>query len=113
MTQMTDMLAELKRIRKTLERSEARLWPRLPMHSASDNPSEMVDRIRDVMKSRGLGGLKDDVHAIIKAMREPTARMVEACNKVAVFVDDGQSIEEYRQLPIVAWQAMIDEALES
>jgi hypothetical protein len=68
------------------------------------NEWSIVDRVLDVMWSRGLMANEDDARAVIKAMREPTDAMAEVGFQLTgdpCWQDDVKR----------AWRAMIDEIL--
>jgi hypothetical protein len=52
--------------------------------------AEMVDRILDVMLSRGLMAGEDDVRAILDIMYEPTAEMLRAAKDLGCAEDHWQ-----------------------
>ncbi len=60
----------------------------------------MVDRILDIMQSRGLMANEADARAVIEAMRDPTEAMIDAAWAEALAEDAGG-----------VWCAMIDAML--
>jgi len=63
--------------------------------------TEMIDRVLDIMLSRGLNATQDDARAAIEAMREPSGAMSNAgWRQISAATD-----------PDAVYQAMINEAL--
>lgn len=73
-------------------------------------PESMIDRILDVMQTRGLLADESDAKAVIQAMREPTRPMWAHAG--TMFVNcQGRELHHDRVCGLV-WDAMLAAALE-